>query len=132
MFSTKEKEDSNQLSKDNTRNIFSASTKIVGEIVSDGDFRIDGNVKGSIKTKGKLVVGTNGNIEADIECDSAEIQGVVKGKIIVRDILLLRSSCVVDGEVNVARISMEPGASYNGNCVMSGTPKKGSSSDKKI
>jgi len=130
MFNSKEKEDTNQLSKDNTRNIFSASTKIVGEIVSDGDFRIDGNVKGSITTKGKLVVGVNGNIEADIKCDSAEIQGVVKGKIVVRDILLLRSSCVVNGEVNVARISMEPGASYNGNCVMNGTPKKGNSSDK--
>ena len=57
------------------------TTNLKGEIVSSGDFRVDGILEGSIKIKGKIVVGKEGLIDGLVNCESADIEGKIKGKI---------------------------------------------------
>jgi len=45
------------------RNVISSGTKIVGDLISQGDFRIDGTLEGSLKTDGRVVIGKNGFIK---------------------------------------------------------------------
>lgn len=120
MFNGKEKDPKEIAQLNNTRNILSASIIIEGEINAEGDFRIDGKIKGSINTSGKLVIGKNGLIEGNVTCHSAEIEGVILGKVDITDILLLKTSAKIEGELTVSRLSVEPGASYNGTCIMRG------------
>jgi len=54
-------------------NIIGNGTKITGDIETNGDIRIDGNLKGNIITKGKIVIGETGNIEGTIECENSDI-----------------------------------------------------------
>ena len=54
-------------------------TSIEGDLLSDGDVRIDGKVKGTVKISGKLVVGEHGVVEGEVECKNAAIAGTVEG-----------------------------------------------------
>ena len=61
--------------------IIESSTKIIGDIFSEADFRIDGVVEGNITTTGKVVVGKSGKINGKINCSNADISGSISGKI---------------------------------------------------
>lgn len=54
-----------------------AGTQIEGVIVSDSNIRIDGTVKGTITAKGRLVVGPTGQIEGEVVCENADIEGSI-------------------------------------------------------
>ncbi|MDT8307925.1 MAG: polymer-forming cytoskeletal protein [Bacteroidales bacterium] len=81
-----------------------------GEITSNGDFRIDGTVKGSLISKGKIVVGPSGTMEGEIRCKNAEIFGKVNAKMHVDDLLSLRSSAELQGDIVYNKIAIESGA----------------------
>ncbi len=89
-------------------------TTFNGDITSNGDFRIDGILKGSLNSKGKLVVGPTGNIEGEIRCKNAEVFGKIKAKLIVEELLSLRSSAELNGEVVYNKIAIEAGAKLTG------------------
>jgi cytoskeletal protein CcmA (bactofilin family) len=105
-------------------NIIGAGTSVVGDIKSNGDFRIDGSVNGTIQVKGKLIVGSTGKIEGEINCQTSEIAGDVKGKINVSDLLSLRSTAKVNGDIVTGKISIEPDAQFTGSCSMGNAVKK--------
>jgi len=102
------------------RNIIGVTTKIVGDIISDGDFRIDGKVEGNIKTSGKLIIGKEGHISGIIDCANADIEGTVSGKLTCSGTLGLKASAVIDGEVYLEKLAVEPGATFNATCSMKG------------
>jgi len=93
-------------------------TTIVGEINSDESIRFDGTLKGNLYSKGRLVVGATGTIEGDVHCVSADISGKIKGKLVVSDLLSLKSTAKVVGEIQTAKLAIEPGAEFNGTCSM--------------
>jgi len=99
-------------------NILGQGTKIVGEIISNGDIRIDGNLKGNITTKGKLVIGNTGIVIGNISCKNSDISGKVEGKVIVEELLALKSTSEVQGDIVTSKLSIEPGALLNGTCNM--------------
>lgn len=100
-------------------NLIAKGTKITGDLSSDGDLRIDGEIIGNLETKGRLVIGASGRIEGDIRCKSSEIAGVHKGKLIVGELLSLKGSSNVTGEISCGKLSIEPGAFFDGTCSMS-------------
>ena len=53
------------------------------------DIRIDGTLKGSVKTEGKLVVGSSAVVEGDVVCSTVDISGEIKAKITVSQLLKL-------------------------------------------
>ena len=100
------------------RNIIAKNTAIAGEIKSDGDFRIDGTVEGTIITNGRVVIGLEGNVKGDVQCGNADIEGTFSGKLIVTELLSLKGSAKINGEVFINKLSVEPGATFNATCEM--------------
>ena len=99
-------------------NMIGAGTVITGDIKSKGDIRVDGSLNGSIETEGKVVVGQGGVVEGDVVCKDADIAGVLKAKISVSQLLSLKSSAKLNGDIVTNKLSIEPGASFTGSCSM--------------
>jgi cytoskeletal protein CcmA (bactofilin family) len=104
-------------------NTFAQDTKIIGNIESDGDIRIDGALEGNLNCKGRVVVGPEARIKGTIYAGNAEILGYVEGEITVIDLLSLKSSAVINGDLIMGKFSVEPGSSFSGNCKMNGSKK---------
>ncbi len=96
----------------------SAGTIFKGEIESGSDIRIDGTFDGKISTSGRVVVGEGALVKGDINCENADIFGKFEGSAIVRGVLSLKSTCSVKGDLEVAKIAVELGASFDGTCKM--------------
>ena len=94
----------------------SAGTVIKGEILSPGDIRIDGTFEGRLQSKGRVVIGETAVIKGDIFCDNVDLWGKVEGNIYVKDTLALKEGCVVNGNLHIKKLSVELGATFNGNC----------------
>jgi len=99
-------------------NTIAQDTKIKGNIESNGDIRIDGILEGDLDCKGRVVVGPESKISGTIRCSSAEILGFVKGEIIVKDLLSLKGSASITGDLTMGKLSVEPGARFVGHCKM--------------
>ncbi len=121
MFNANEKTGASESSQ--SVNLIGAGTKIDGDIVTNGDIRIDGSVTGSINVKGKLVVGASGSLEGEIICQNADISGTVKGKIGVAELLSLKASAKLTCDIITNKIAVEPGATFTGTCSMGGVIK---------
>jgi len=106
---------------DQSINIISEGTSINGDISATGDIRIDGELIGNIVAKGRLVIGPNGKIEGEINCNNIEVSGYIKGKITVPEMLNMKSSAKVYGEIIAGKLSVEPGSLFTGTCTMGGT-----------
>ena len=99
-------------------NIIAAGTTLTGEIVSAGDCRIDGVLKGNIISNSKIYIGKTGMIEGKIQCHSIEIEGQAKADITATELLSLKASAFLTGNICISKIAIEPGANFVGNCVM--------------
>ena len=96
----------------------SAGTTVKGEIISPGDLRIDGNFEGTIRSKGRVVVGEKAVVKGDIICLNVDFCGSMTGNFFVKETLTLKSDCRVDGDLHTKRLQVELGARFNGNCKM--------------
>jgi len=99
-------------------NIIGIGTIITGDIQSKGDIRIDGTLKGAVKTSGKVVVGEAGIIEGDVECNNADIAGSLNAKISVAQLLSLKGTAKLTGDLVTNKLAIEPGAAFTGHCSM--------------
>tara|TARA_Y100000589_G_scaffold62352_2_gene53599 strand:- start:2890 stop:3306 length:417 start_codon:yes stop_codon:yes gene_type:complete len=99
-------------------NMIGVGTIITGDVNSNGDLRIDGTLKGSVATEGKVVLGKNGVIEGDVVCNNADIAGEIKAKITVSQLLTLKSTAKLKGDIITNKLSIEPGAVFSGSCSM--------------
>lgn len=123
MFNNNKSMSKNAPADGNSINLIGAGTSIEGDIQATSDIRIDGTLKGTINTKGKLVVGPSGNIEGEINCQQADISGNVRGKIVVAELLALKATAKLSGEITVGKLAIDPGADFSGTCSMGGVVK---------
>ena len=98
--------------------VIESSTKIVGDIVSKADFRIDGVVEGNITTSGKVVVGASGKISGKLNCSNADVSGSISGHIQISETLSLMSESYIQGDITTAKLSVEEGAQVDATIVM--------------
>ena len=103
--------------------VIEKSTKIIGNIFSKADFRIDGEVEGNITTSGKVVVGANGKISGKLNCSNADISGNISGNIEVNETLSLMSDSYVQGEIITGKLSVEEGAQVDATISMKSSKK---------
>ena len=101
-----------------TINLISNGTEITGDIKSEGDIRIDGMLIGNLSTKGKVVIGNTGKVKGEVLCKNSEVCGEVDGKINVSQLLTLKTSSRINGDIITEKLSIEPGARFTGNCNM--------------
>lgn len=93
-------------------------TKIKGDIESVADFRLDGHLVGNFHSKGKLVIGPAGSVTGDISAQNVDVEGKTEGKINVDDILNVKATATINGEVICGKLSVEPGAKFTATCAM--------------
>jgi cytoskeletal protein CcmA (bactofilin family) len=115
MFETKPKNYTDLLGKTNR---IVEGTIIKGDIISKADFRLDGELIGNFHSQEKIVIGPTGSVIGDIECKNADIEGKFIGKIKVLELLNVKGIAVIQGEVTVGKLSVEPGADFSASCVM--------------
>jgi cytoskeletal protein CcmA (bactofilin family) len=109
---------SNMENDSNAINIIGVGTEITGDIKTNGDIRIDGFLSGNIITEGKLVVGETGKVKGEVNCKNSEVLGMIEGKVKVKELLTLKSSARIYGDIITKKLSIEPGSLFTGNCNM--------------
>jgi len=106
------------IDKNHEINVISKGSVIEGSLNSEADIRIDGCLKGSIKTGGRIVLGETGVIEGEVACNTAIIGGELKASIVSKDLLTLKSTAKLTGEIIAGKLAIEPGAVFSGKCSM--------------
>ena len=122
MFS--EKKEKSAVEPGTGQNRINEGTKLKGDIISKGFFRIDGMIDGNVNTPSKVVIGKTGVVNGTLTCENADIEGKFEGTLDVSGTLTLRSTAHIDGEVVVGKLAVEPGATFNASCSMKGATKK--------
>lgn len=100
--------------------IIGSTIKIEGDLVSNGNIIVEGEVLGSLKTEKSLRVGPEAKVKADIKASEALISGTVEGNVVIDGKLQLTETAVVNGDIKAKVLSIEPGAVFNGSCSMEG------------
>ena len=121
MFSNKEK---TQKPKVMEINVVAKNTAIIGDITSEGDFRIDGTLEGNIKTKGRVIIGVSGSVKGKIDAVNSDIEGKFSGDLLVQETLTIKATAIISGDVVIGKLSVEPGATFNASCSMRGAIKE--------
>lgn len=104
-------------------NIIRKGTEIKGDVTCSGDIRIDGTLKGTLISQGKVVVGQTGIIDGAVTCVNADISGLLKAKLTVKELLQLKTTANINGDINTNKLSIEPGANFTGSCNMGSVVK---------
>ena len=102
----------------NSHNTIAVGTVINGDVLSENDFRLDGQIDGNIVCKGKIIIGQKGIIKGNTDCLSAEICGTVEGDIKASERLILKSTSNIKGNIYCPMLEIEPNATFNGSCFM--------------
>ena len=96
----------------------SEGTSIKGEINSPYDIRLDGNFEGKLVSAGKGVIGEKASVKGDVRCANMDIYGNLEGNVFVKEVLALKESCKVKGNLNIRKLIVELDSEFNGNCRM--------------
>ncbi len=104
-------------------------TNIEGSVQADKDIRIDGSLRGTLICKGKVIIGPTGFISGDVQCENAVIEGRFEGVLLVTDILHVKETARIDGDVTTQKLVVQPGSVFNVKCKM-GTGSSPNSSRK--
>lgn len=110
MSSNKNGENSSALS---DLNKMSKGTAFKGDIVSDGDFRIDGRFEGTITTSGRIVIGVDGRLDGTVQCLSIDVEGTLNGTVNASEVLSVKKTGRVSGQVTTGKLSVELGAVFD-------------------
>jgi cytoskeletal protein CcmA (bactofilin family) len=93
-----------------------------GRLEIHGDLKIAGNVEGELKASGDVLIDSTATIQASVEGSNVNVRGQVNGSVTARRRLTLGGSGKLNGDVKVSRLTVEDGATLNGNVTM--TPEK--------
>ena len=102
----------------NSSNVIGKGTALEGNIETFGNIRIEGKVIGSIKSKSKIALGHSSYVEGNIIAQNADIEGEVKGKLEISELLVLKATAKIHGDILTAKLVVEPGAIFDGTCKM--------------
>lgn len=103
-------------------------TAVEGTLRCESDIRVDGTIKGKLICKAKVILGPTGQIEGEITCQNAVIEGKFKGILTVKELLNIRETADVDGEISTGKLLVQSGAKFNVSCKMdNGASGNGSS-----
>jgi cytoskeletal protein CcmA (bactofilin family) len=102
--------------------IIGPGVTVIGTLESSGDITVEGTVRGDIHAKGNVIISAQGRMEGNLHASEATLRGHLEGSILA-DKVVLCASCNVKGDVVHARIIIEEGAKFAGNCRPSSGPR---------
>jgi cytoskeletal protein CcmA (bactofilin family) len=107
----------------NSSNTIGKGTLLEGNVETYGNIRIEGKVVGNVKSKSKVALGNASHVDGNIIAQNADIEGEVKGKLEITELLVLKATAVINGDIVTGKLVVEPGAVFNGTCKMGGAVK---------
>lgn len=116
MFNKQEQKVAEELS--NSSNIIGKGTILEGNLETFGNIRIEGKVIGNIKTKSKAAFGQSSQVEGGVLAQNAEVAGHISGTVEITEVLVLKPTAVIDGDIITNKLIVESGAVFNGGCKM--------------
>jgi cytoskeletal protein CcmA (bactofilin family) len=123
MFNNKEaRKEQVELSNSSTQ--IMKGTTVEGNIETFGNVRVEGKIIGNIKSKSKIALGDSSFVEGNIISQNAEIAGEVKGTVDVTEVLTLKATAVIKGDIVTGKLVVEAGAVWNGTIKMGTAPKE--------
>ena len=93
-------------------------SSLEGTVSAHSDFRIDGSVKGKVYCDAKVIIGPSGIVEGEISCQNAVIEGKFEGVLEVKELLNVRETAIINGDVTTGKLIVQPGAVFNVVCKM--------------
>ena len=84
------------------------------------DIRVDGNIEGKVYTDGRVVVGESAKVCGTLVCGNLDAWGQVEGEVFVKDVLSIKNTAVIKGDIHICKLQVELGARFDGNCRMLG------------
>ena len=100
-------------------NHISVGTKIVGDIITTGNLRLDGELDGNLVSEARVVLGESCLLKGTLKAQNAEISGKINGTAEVSDELVLKKTADINANMTVGKINIESGAKFNGDIKMS-------------
>lgn len=100
------------------------STIIGADFVLDGHFtakepvRIDGEIKGNIKSESLLIIGPTGNVKGNIDASDVVIGGHVEGDILSNGRIEVASTGKIGGSITTRSLIIDENAVFTGQCTM--------------
>ncbi len=101
-------------------NSLGTGTRIVGDLTANADLRLDGELEGNLKCTGKLILGPKGIIKGEIDCQNAVIEGTINGTVRVKELLHVKESAQITGQILTSKLMVQSGAVFNVKCEMGG------------
>jgi len=93
-------------------------TNIEGTVHAEKDIRIDGTMKGTLICKGKVIIGPTGTIIGDVQCENAVIEGTFDGILSVGEVLHVKETAKIEGDISTQKLIVQPGSIFNVKCKM--------------
>lgn len=100
-------------------NLIIAGTKLMGDIVTDSNIHIEGEIHGNIACKGKVTIGSSGRVKGNLNCLTCEIYGKIDGELKVEDLLTLKETSRIHGNIETLKLKIDEGSFFEGTCKMS-------------
>lgn len=101
--------------------IVGAGARLEGNVVSAGNLRIDGQVKGQINAEGDVTLSPQSQVEADIRAQNVSVAGRFKGSILVKGKAHVGRGGRVDGNITSKTLVVEEGGVFHGQSIMDGS-----------
>ena len=101
--------------------VFGKTMKIVGEITSDEEMYVDGELEGSLELRNRLTIGPTGKIQANIKAKEVVVFGSIRGNVEAEQRISLRAGATIVGDIKTAGIVIEDGAYFKGGIDISKT-----------
>lgn len=101
-------------------NMIVSTTKLSGNVTAKNDFRIDGEFEGSLDCDAKVIIGEGGRFEGEIKCANAVVEGRFKGQLNVNEVLYVKESAEIFGEVVTGKLVVQSGSIFEVKCKMTG------------
>lgn len=125
MFKSKDRSKNNapatqQTSPSGATNMIAQGTHMEGTIDAGNDIRVDGYLKGTLNCKGRVIIGVEGEINGDVVCQNAIVEGSFNGTMNVKEVLTVKETAQMDGQIDTGKLNIQPGAVFNGTCTMGG------------
>ena len=101
-----------------SNNIIGDGSVLKGNLKTSGNIRLEGKVIGDILSKSKVACGETSIVDGNVVAENAEIAGKVTGKVTVSELLILKSTASIHGDISTNNLIIESGANFNGACSM--------------
>ncbi len=119
MFGNNKKPDNSNISANSSAlNSLVQGTIVEGTVRAESDIRVDGIIHGDLTCSAKVIIGPTGEIKGEVKCVNAMIDGKFEGKLYVEDLLTVRETAIVNGDIHTGKLIVQSGAVFNVTCDM--------------